>query len=447
MKKLLHVLGTIGFVLALTGCGEKPSEPTAPTSAEAATEAVESSAAGDVNLRFSWWGGDSRHQATLAAVNAFMEENPSIHVESEYGAWDGWTSKIATQLMSNTAPDLMQGNSNWLYQYSGDGSKFVDLNDYADIISLNEYPQEILDACTVAGKLQGLPIGTNTKCFWWNKASFDKAGTAIPTSWDELFTAAKAFEETLGPDYYPFAMDPYERMMLMLYYLQCKYQKPWAVDNQLNYTVPELTEGLDFLNRLEDEHVIPTLETLLGDGAETLDKNPNWIDGHYAGIYEWDGTIPKYAGALNDEQELVFGEYLVDDGMEVAGTTKITQVFCITTSSKHPREAAQLMNFLLDDPKGVKLMSTERGILLNEHANQTLRDAGLLKGYAADNHEAIAAAGKYSLDPNFENSALKDSTGIYREVLEELSAGGNPSALAQYLYDECNRVYAENPLN
>ena len=34
-----------------------------------------------------------------------MEKYPNIKVECEYGAWDGWAEKVATQLSGGTAPD------------------------------------------------------------------------------------------------------------------------------------------------------------------------------------------------------------------------------------------------------------------------------------------------------------------------------------------------------
>ena len=48
---------------------------------------------------------------------------------------------------------------------------------------------------------------------------------------------------------------------------------------QLQYTEEEIATGMDFINKLEDGHVIPTLATINGDMADSLDKNAKWIDG------------------------------------------------------------------------------------------------------------------------------------------------------------------------
>ena len=125
-KQAALILAASMLATSLAGCssGGGAEETTAATTAAAAADTT--AAAGDeggsaeggqepVTIRFSWWGGESRHQATLAAVDAFMEEYPWITVECEYSAWDGWQDKVATQLAGGTAPDLMQINWDWLY--------------------------------------------------------------------------------------------------------------------------------------------------------------------------------------------------------------------------------------------------------------------------------------------------------------------------------------------
>ena len=79
-------------------------------------------------LRFSWWGGDDRHSATLKAIELWEKTHPEIKIEPEYGGWDGWTEKINTQVAGNTAPDVMQINYDWLVTLSSDGKSFYNLD-------------------------------------------------------------------------------------------------------------------------------------------------------------------------------------------------------------------------------------------------------------------------------------------------------------------------------
>lgn len=458
LSKFISLMLVMIMVLSITACGKSGSDSASSTSTDKAQESTANtekpqddknaeSAKTDepVTIRFSWWGGDSRHKATEAAVQAFMKKNPNIKVEVEYGAWDGWPEKVATQLSSGTAPDLMQINWNWLYQFSADGAQFADLREFDDIISLSNYPESFLKDTTVADKLQAIPLGTTGKAFFWNKSTFDKAGIAVPTTIDELIAAGETFKTKLGEDYYPMAMYEYERMIFMLYYLQSKYGQQWVENGKLNYTVEQVKEGLDWINSLEKAHVLPSIAQLKGDGANILEKNPKWIDGHYAGFYEWDSANNKMKEALAEGQEFILGDFITGIGEHEAGLTKISMTFAITEASQHKKEAAMLMEFLTSDPEGVEIMSTERGMLVNDAANKVLVEKGLLSGLTYEANQKVLEVANFSFDPNFENSALKDSTGVYYEVFEGISGGADTAEMAQYLVDSVNEVNAANP--
>lgn len=456
-KQLTAGVLAAAMVLSLAGCQSGGAEETtaAATAAGAASEAAESgdaSGAGEaasdkepVTLRFSWWGGETRHNATMAAVDAFEEEYPWITVECEYSSWDGWVDKVATQLAGGTAPDLMQINWDWLYQFSSDGSKFVDLNQYKDIISLDNWSENNLNAMTVAGKLQGVPVSITGKLPMYNKTTFDKAGIPVPTSIEELRAAGKTFQEKLGDDYYPLAEEGYERMLWMVMYLQEKYGKEWIKDLQVNYTVEEVTDGMNFINSLEEDHVWPEIATIVGDGAESFLSNKKWMDGHYAGITEYDSNVQEIADSLDEGQELVLGEYPTDMGEYPAGMSKVSMGFAITETSEHKEEAALLLEFLTSNETGVKLMGTERGVVCNTAAKKVLEDAGMLSGLILEGNQKVQDFCHYTFDPNFENAALKERTGAYYEVFDNLSAGADPAEMAQYLIDSINDVNAANP--
>ncbi len=374
-----------------------------------------------------------------------MEEYPWINVECEYGAWDGWQDKVATQLAGGTAPDLMQINWNWLYHYSADGSKFVDLNTLSEIISLENFPETNLEAMNVGGKLQGVPVSMTSKLFMFNKSTFDKAGIAVPTTWDELLEAGTVFQEKLGEEYYPFTAEGYERFWVMNWYLQQKYGKPWVKDMQVQYTLDEVVDGMNFINSLEEKHVMPSIAAVQGDGAQTTLTNPKWMDGRYAGLLEYDSAASNIVNSVNDGEEIVMGGYMTGAGENGFGMSKVSQGFAITESSNYKEEAALLLEFLTSNETGVKLLETQRGIPCNTAAIKILEDEGLVDKYVAEANAMQAAVCVYTFDPNFEHSALKETTGVYYEVFDNLSAGGDVTELAQYLIDSVNDVNAANP--
>ena len=461
MKKVLAGMLSMAIVGSFAACGGDKGSDSAETTAAKNDSAETTAAAADggdaaettaaaassgeaVTLKMSWWGGDSRHEATQNAINAFMKKYPNVTVEANFGAWSGWEDSMATAFYAGTAPDVNQVNWNWLTSYSSDGSVFLDLNTVSDTLDLSTYSQSALDQCTVAGELQAIPVSMTGRIFYWNQSTFEKAGIATPTSLEELYAAAETIKTTLGEDYYPMALGEFDRMILMVYYLESVYGKAWVVDNQLNYTAEEIATGLNFLNELEDKHVTPTIAQILGDGAESLDKNPKWMEGKYAGIFEWDSSASKFEKALNEGQSFVVGDYFKDMGEHQGGYSKVSLGFAISENTAHPTECAQLLNYLLNDPEGTAIMASERGIPLSTAALETCSSQGLLNEKVAEANGKVLSWVQFPLDPKFEDAKLKNNPdGVYYDAIGGLSYDEySVEEAAQVLVDGINGVLA-----
>ncbi|MBQ2947588.1 MAG: carbohydrate ABC transporter substrate-binding protein [Clostridia bacterium] len=393
-------------------------------------------------LTFSWWGGDARHEATQAAVAAFTEAT-GVTVENTYSAWSGWEDKMSQYFASDSAFDVNQVNWNWLFSFvDGEGkSKMYDLNQVADIIDLTQFADAALAQCTVNGELLAIPVSMTGRIFYWNETTWQKAGLETPKTLAELMAAGQIFAEKLGDEYYPLALGTYDKMILMVHYLECKYGTDWVTDNKLNYTVEQIAEGVQFIQDLEDAHVIPSAETLIGDGADSLDKNPKWMDGVYAGIWEWDSSASKFGAALSEGQNFVVGEYFTDIGEFQGGFTKVSLALCIANSAADKQTAAQLIEFLLNSDEGARLMNSQRGIPLSAKANALCQAEGLLDPMVAEANGKVIAWCKNGLDPQFEAAALKNSDGVYADAFDGLSYGDyDVEEAAEVLVEGINEV-------
>ena len=88
LKKAVSLALASVMAFSLAACSGGSGSGT--TTAAQADGKEAGSGTGDVTIKFCWWGGDSRHEATEKAVDAFMAKYPDIKVECEYGAWTGW---------------------------------------------------------------------------------------------------------------------------------------------------------------------------------------------------------------------------------------------------------------------------------------------------------------------------------------------------------------------
>ena len=433
MKKAIS-LGVAAAMAAtlLAGCGTAASSAPAATSEAASTadstaassevtasEAHEINTTDPIELTISWWGGDSRHEAYQKALEAFHEKYPNITVSPTYGAWSGWEEKQSTALAADQGSDVMQVNWNWLYQYSPTGEKFVDLREYSDIIDLSQWSDAAKNACTVADSLQAVPISMTGRIFYWNMNTFKQAGIEeVPASYDDLIAAGKAFQEKLGDDYYPLAIGQYDRMILMTFYLESKYGKAWVENNECQYTEEEVVDGLNFIKSLEDNHVIPTRPTMIAAGFDSIDKSQEWIDGKYAGIFEWDSSANKYQSALADNSGFTVGEEIKFGDKANGGFSKVSMGMAITKTCKNPAEAATLIEYLWNGD-GAAIMGSECGVPASKAGLATAQAAGKINELVAEANGKVMSFVSCQLDPLFESSDLKATgTGIYQEVFD-----------------------------
>ena len=431
-RNFLLATGAVGAAGLLAACGGNSASSTASSVASAPAASADESLAlsdGPVSMTISWWGGDSRHAAYQDAIKEFQAEHSNITIEPTFAAWSGWEEKMAAAFIAGNAQDVCQVNWNWLYNYSADGSKFVDLNTVSNFLDLTQFDQAALDACTVANAQQCVPVSMTGRIFFWNMTTFNKAGiTEVPKSLDDLMAAGKAFQEKLGDDYYPMHLGAYDRMILMVFYLESKYGKDWAdpVTSTLNYTEEEIAEGLAFIKSLVDNHVMMNLKTYYSANSDTATHQSNeWITGKIAGIFEWDSAASKYASALDDDnkdgftvgEEIKFGDFN-------GGFSKVSMGLAITKTSQYVAESATLINFLLNEEKGASIMGSECGIPASKAGLAAAQAAGAVKDLVADANSKVMAFTTNKLDPLFENNDLKASgTGIYQEVFDSIDYG------------------------
>ena len=446
-RDFLKVTGAVGAAGLLAACGGSSNSTAASTASSVAAASVAGLSSDPVTLTMSWWGGESRHNAYQEALKAFSAANSNITVNPTFAAWSGWEDTMSTKFAGGVAEDVCQINWNWLYNYSGNGQTFIDLNSVTDYLDMSQWDDAKLAACNVANAQQCVPVAMTGRIFYWNMTTFNKAGiTEVPKSLDDLMAAGKAFQEKLGDDYYPMHLGAYDRMILMVFYLESKYGKDWAdpVTSTLNYTEDEIAEGLAFIKSLVDNHVMMNLKTYYSANSDTATHQSNeWITGKIAGIFEWDSAASKYSSALDDSNKDGFtvGEE-IKFGDNNGGFSKVSMGLAITKTCKNVAEAATLINFLLNEEKGASIMGSECGIPASKAGLKFAQDAGAVKSLVAEANAKVMAFTTNKLDPLFENNDLKASgTGIYQEVFDNIDYGDQtPEEAVETLLDGMESV-------
>ncbi|MGR7923099.1 ABC transporter substrate-binding protein [Zobellella denitrificans] len=396
------------------------------TLAAATLAALSGQAQASVELRMSWWGGNDRHQSTLKAIELFQQHNPDIKVKAEYTGWDGHLSRLTTQIAGNTEPDVMQTNWNWLPIFSKDGQGFYDLGQQAETLQLSNFSQTNLNMAYAAGKLNGVPVSMSSRVFYYNADSWQKAGLDYPESWEELLAAGPVFKEKLGDKHFPLILEHQDAFALLRSYMIQKHNTDIvdADTGGFNYSDEQWQEFFGFYQQLVAQHVIPSSRYYASFGKANLFEMRPWITGEFGGLYMWDSTITKYSDNLQPPMKLELGNYPMLDGATDAGLFyKPSLMFSIGRNSKHPEEAARLIDFLLNQPEGVEALGLSRGVPLSRSAHQALSQSGVLQDTdltVLGMKQSDALPKELVASPHFDNPQL---VTLFHEAIQSLDYG------------------------
>jgi oligogalacturonide transport system substrate-binding protein len=410
MKKIISFIAAFGCVITLSACeNNKKRTLTQPDGK-----------LDPCTLRFSWWGGDDRHEATLKAIELWEKHHPEIKIVPEYGGWDGWTEKVVSQIGSGTEPDILQINYDWLVTMSSDGKGFYDLNKLNSFLDLSGFNKDILSFGTISDKLNAVPVSLSGRGLFYNSDVFDKLGANYPETWEELSALGKVFSDN---SLYPLDLDIQSGSTAWYFsvvYIQQKTGRQFmSMDGELGFSEKDIKDALDFYKKLEDEHVIRTVSARTDeDGNAALYQSSEFIGGKIAGVLEWGSAVGKYESVL-PQGRLEAGPFLSDGNGNSGGwMVKPSLMYAISRNTDHPDEAAEFMDFLLNNEECAEVLGTTRGIPASRYAEEGLERSGKLTGPAQDSDEMLEKLETVTVSPYMELSRMKE---FYNTAIEKVS--------------------------
>jgi oligogalacturonide transport system substrate-binding protein len=394
MRKTISVLVAVLMVVGIAaGCAKTTTETSGTASSEASTQASQATtsegASEPVTLRMMWWGGDARHEATLAMLDRYKELT-GVTIQAEYQGWDGYEQKLMTQLASNTAPDIVQIDSPWLLNFA-EKELFVNLKDNP-AIDLSEFDTDFLEAsCTVNGILSGLPCGVNAFRFVANADFLEEYGVD-PTktyTWDEWFALGEQIHSE-NPDAYLMIWDPSESWTFFENYIRNKTGDYIIGDDfTIHATRDEIIEALNMLKKMYDTNTaLPLSEVQPFFSA--MDTSPKWINGELGGMPDYTSKIATWTAS--SENPITTMNMPIPTGAAWTGDTyRPAMLWGVPKCSKNSEEALKFLQWALTDPEAALLLGTVRSVPAAKSSYNALVEAGVLDSVLVEAIEAGAA--------------------------------------------------------
>jgi oligogalacturonide transport system substrate-binding protein len=120
-------------------------------------------------------------------------------------------------------------------------------------------------------------------------------------------------------------------------------------------------------------------------------------------------------------QELVVAKFPTIEGAKTSGIIKKpSMLWSISKDTKHPKETAKLLNFLINDPDGIKALGTTRGVPSNENGFKILKDDGKIDGVSEDLFDYVKNTDGITESPFFERAQISE---VYQDATEAFTLG------------------------
>ncbi|MCR1841231.1 ABC transporter substrate-binding protein [Murimonas intestini] len=338
-----------------------------------------------VTLRFSWWGGDERNEATLQVIDNFEKEYPWITIEPEFGGDQGYLEKLSTSLAGGQAADIIQNGPGWMPSFMSKGDFFIDFNEYKDNIDLSGFSEEYLEnTCTYNDKLVGLPSGIGTTALLVNKTLADEIGLDFSgdVTWEGLTEMGKKVQE-YNSDMYLLNIDTsFLVTNVFRPYIMQITGTPFVNDEtkSLSCSEEELTQVLSYIRSLYDDRVVqPAGETASFEGAPQT--NPKWINGECVAVMTNASQINNLTSANEDAEYMVVSmpEMQDKEAQKNEGYyANPPQLMCVNKSSEHIEEAVMFLDYFFNNEEAAAILKDLRSVPPTESARQICEEKGLI---------------------------------------------------------------------
>ncbi|MCW5952370.1 MAG: extracellular solute-binding protein [Propionibacteriaceae bacterium] len=313
---------------------------------------------GPVTLRMMWWGGDGRHERTQKAIDAFEAKYPNITVEPEFSDWAGYWDKLATAAAGGNAPDVVQMDQLYLASYASRDT-LLDLEKLSQLNTGN-LEESVLGMGRWNNTLYAMPISTTSQSFLVNQELIDRIGISLPASgtwtWAEFAAWAKSVSDATngeirgtGTMYIEHSLQLFAR------------QRGDALFSTDDIVIKPETLAAFFQTNLDwvKSGAAPSAEAIAEQNGLPLDQLDFSI-GKAAALLAPSTQVTAYSQAAG--AALTMMPLPSDDDSVKWEYNKPGMYWSATSTSKHPAEAALLIDFLVNDAEVATIFGSERGM-------------------------------------------------------------------------------------
>lgn len=193
-----------------------------------------------------------------------------------YSDTTSYQQVINSSLTTSDAPDLFTWWSGYRMEDMYKSGGLLDVSDiWAAAIDAGDLPESLAAAFTFDGKQYAVPQSSSYWVVFYNKHVFDDNGITVPTTWDELMTAADTLK---AADVTPFFATVDGRWPAFIWWeeLLIRNDPQFYVDlceGRAKYTDPQAVSAIETWKGMIDKEYFTSLDTPMDENFVAMFQN------------------------------------------------------------------------------------------------------------------------------------------------------------------------------
>ncbi|HRW14084.1 ABC transporter substrate-binding protein [Amaricoccus sp.] len=394
----------------------------------------------DARIRLLWWGSQNRNERTAAVIDLFTGANPGVAVEGESAGWDAYWARLATQTAGGNAPDVMQMDYRYIFEYARRGVLLALDDAMADgALDLSGFSQEAIAGGQVDGKTYGVSLGANSSTMIVSQAAFEEAGVALPEkgiTWDDFAARAAELTEKAGKRGFYGSADAGGLEPTFEGWLRQRGKALYDAESKLGFDAEDATAWFAMWQAMRESGACVPADL---QALDQLNIETSMVSLGHAGVsFAHSNQIVGYQGM--SQTPLVMVPYPIGGPDSKPGQyLKPSMFFSLSANSGVPAEAAGFVSFFVNDPAATEVLGVERGVPESAPVRESLKASLDALGQAQiDYIESLGdLAGPLPPPPP---AGAGEIQFALKRINEEVGFGTPPEAGAEALISEATAI-------
>lgn len=401
---------------------------------------VPAALAQESRVRLLWWGSQNRNERTAAVIDLFTAANPGVAVEGESAGWDAYWARLATQTAGGNAPDVMQMDYRYIFEYARRGVLLA-LDELMNdgTLDLSGFSDEAIAGGQVDGKTYGVSLGANSSTMIVSQAAFEEAGVALPEkgiTWDDYAARAAEVTEKAGKSGFYGSADGGGLEPAFEGWLRQRGKSLYDSEGKLGFDAGDATEWFAMWQAMRDSGACVPADL---QALDQLNIETSMVSlGHAAVSFAHSNQIVGYQGM--SPTPLVMVPYPTGGPDSKPGQyLKPSMFFSLSANSGVPTESAAFASYFVNDPAATEVLGVERGVPesvpVRDRLKETLDELGRAQ---IDYIETLGdLAGPLPPPPP---AGAGEIQFALKRINEEIGFGTPPEAGAETLISEATSI-------